>query len=214
MFELVIFDCDGVLVDSEPITCRVLATALSEIGLPSAPEDCHEYIGTWWPDAVAMIEAKLGGPLPSGFTESFRSRQRAELARSVEPVDGVVEVLDRIEARTCVGSNGPREKMEVTLGRCGLLERFEGRIFSAYDDGVEAGKPAPDLFLHAARSLAVEPAACAVIEDSALGISAARAAGMAAFGFSANGETTALREAGATVVAEIGELPRILGSQR
>jgi HAD superfamily hydrolase (TIGR01509 family) len=210
LFELVIFDCDGVLVDSEAITCRVTAEALTEIGLPKTTAECmRDYVGRWWPDSVEMIEAELGRPLPEGFTQEYRERQNAALAAGVDPVPGVVEALDRIPLANCVASNGPLEKMAITLGAAGLLERFEGRIFSAAH--VERGKPAPDLFLHAAACLGANPGACAVVEDSPLGVVAARAAGMAAFGYGAGSDAAALRAAGATAFASMDELPGLLG---
>lgn len=205
-----IFDCDGVLVDSEPIACSVLAESLGEIGLATTVEDAmRDYVGRWWPDCVELIERRLGAPLPDGFTERYRERQSAALAAGVEPVDGVVEALERIPVATCVASNGPPEKMRVTLGRTGLLQRFEGRVFSAEE--VERGKPAPDLFLHAAASMRRAPSRCLVVEDSPLGIEAALTAGMAALGFSGDRDPEALRAAGAETFAEMRSLPELLG---
>ena len=213
LYELVIFDCDGVLVDSEPVTCRVMAAALTEVGLPKSTADCmRDYVGMWWPDVVSSIEAELGGRLPDRFTEEYRGRQVAALAAGCQTVPGAVAALDAVEsagALTCVASNGPHEKMEVTLGGCGLLERFRGRIFSAAD--VAAGKPAPDLFLHAAETLGAHPAACAVVEDSPLGIEAAVAAAMAPYGFAGGHATAAALEgAGAVAFASMDELPGLL----
>jgi len=210
LLELVIFDCDGVLVDSEPIACAVLAESLGEIGLQTSAEDCmRDYVGRWWPDSVAMIEAQLGAPLPAGFAAQYRRRQFAALAAAVEPVPGVVEALERIPVGTCVASNGPPEKMEVTLGRAGLLERFQGKVFSAA--AVARGKPAPDLFLHAATRMGCDPSACLVVEDSPLGIEAAAAAGMRALGFSGERDPAPLRAAGAETFAEMKRLPELLG---
>lgn len=203
-----IFDCDGVLVDSERVTCAVMAAALSEVGLAKTTDECmRDYIGMWWPEVVALVEAELGGELPPGFTEEYRRRQTEALATQCEAVPGAVAALDRVEAAgaaTCVASNGPHAKMEVTLGSCGLADRFARRIFSAAD--VDRGKPAPDLFLYAAAALGHDPAACAVVEDSALGIAAARAAGMAAFGFG----PAASRAAGATGFDSMLQLPALL----
>ena len=208
-----IFDCDGVLVDSEPVTCAVMAEALSEIGLPTTAEECmRDYVGRWWPDCVEIIEAKLGHELPAGFTARYRERQNAALAAGVEPVTGVAEALDRVTVAVCVASNGPLEKMRITLGAAGLLERFEGRMFSAAD--VERGKPAPDLFLHAAKAIGVAPSDCAVVEDTPLGIEAARAAGMGAFGFSPHGDGTALAGAGAVIFDSMQRIPAVLGLDR
>ena len=211
--ELVIFDCDGVLVDSEPATCRVLAAVITEAGLPTTPEDCmREYVGQWWPDSEAKIAEQLGRPLPAGFEQEYRRRQDEALGAGVEPVDGVIDVVDRVEAsglKACVASNGPHSKMAITLGGARLDERFRGRVFSSSD--VEKGKPAPDLFLYAARAMGVEPAACVVIEDSPLGVIAARSAGMAVFGYQGHADRSALTAAGAVPFATMAELPALLG---
>lgn len=214
MFELVIFDCDGVLVDSEPISNRVLAECLTEIGLPtSAEQSMQTYMGRWWPEILELAGERLGRELPEDFTEVYRRRQFDALAAGVGPVSGVVEALDRIALPGCVASNGRPEKSELTLARCGLLERFRGRVFSAHD--VQRGKPEPDLFLHAAARLGAAPRRCAVVEDSVLGIRAARAAGMAAFGFcgheySSDNTRAALAAAGALPFDEMSELPELL----
>ena len=211
--EAVIFDCDGVLVDSEPATAEVMAELITEIGVPTTPDDVmREYVGDWWPDSMRKIEAKLGKPLPPDFTETYRSRQDAALSAGVEPVAGVIEVVDAVEAaglETCVASNGPHRKMEITMGSAGVRERFEGRIFSSAD--VARGKPAPDLFLHAARELGVAPEACLVVEDSALGVRAARTAGMPAFGYTGHAPAAKLAAAGAHTFGSMAELPAILG---
>ena len=203
-----IFDCDGVLVDSERVTCEVMATALGEVGLAKTTDECmRDYIGMWWPDVVALVEAELGSELPAGFTDEYRRRQNEALAARCEPVPGALAALERVEAAgaaTCVASNGPHSKMEVTLASCGLAERFAGRIFSAAE--VDRGKPAPDLFLHAAAALGHESATCAVVEDSALGIEAARAAGMAAFGFG----PAASDAPGSTGFDSMAQLPALL----
>jgi HAD superfamily hydrolase (TIGR01509 family) len=214
LFDLVIFDCDGVLVDSEPISNRVLAECLTEIGLPTTPEESMQtYMGHWWPEILELAQARLGRPLAEGFSEMFRERQMAALAAEIEPVAGATEALDRVESPACVASNGRPEKTRLTLERCGLLERFGGRVFSAYE--VERGKPAPDLFLHAARSMGADPRRCAVVEDSVLGVQAARAAGMAAFAFHGHDYATPfgareLEAAGGQVFTAMSELPRLL----
>lgn len=206
-----IFDCDGVLVDSEPTSARALAAALTEIGLPTSPEYClRNYTGTWWPDCLAMIEARLGRPPPDGFTERYRARQNAALAEGVEPVPGVLEALTRIDAAVCVASNGTPQKMQITLERTGLLERFDGAIFSA--EQVARGKPAPDLFLHVAEALGVKPGGCAVVEDSVIGIEAARAAGMRALGYSVHSDPTAIAAAGGEPFDSMAALPGMLGA--
>jgi len=145
--------------------------------------------------------------LPRDWERRFDERY-LEAEAELEPVDGVVEALDRIELRTCVASSGTHEKMRRTLGATGLYERFERRIFSATE--VEQGKPAPDLFLHAARQMGVEPGACAVVEDSPFGVEAAHAAGMTAFAY-AGGVMPAERLLAADVVFDdMRDLPRLL----
>lgn len=181
-YKLVIFDCDGVLVDSERLAVRADAEALHELGWTLTDEEIVErFMGRTNAAMLADIEAYLGGPLPAGWQERWNKRYYELIKSELAPVDGVVEALDAITTLTCVASSGSHDKMRMTLGGTGLYDRFEGRIFSATE--VDHGKPAPDLFLHAANTLGVEPADCAVIEDSKYGVQAARSAGMTAFGY-------------------------------
>ena len=181
--------------------------------MPTTPEDVmREYVGDWWPDSMRKIEAKLGRPLPPDFTETYRTRQDAALSEGVEPVAGVIDVVDAVEAaglETCVASNGPHPKMEITMGSAGVRERFEGRIFSSAD--VERGKPAPDLFLHVAEEMGVAPEACIVVEDSALGVRAARASGMAAYGYTGHAPLRSSLRRARTRSDSMAELPALLG---
>jgi len=199
--DLVIFDCDGVLVDSERIAVRIDAAVLAELGWPlTEAEVVERFVGRSEAYMVEQIELALGRSLPPGWDTGYQRLYREAFEAELEPVDGVVEALDAIAAATCVASSSGHERLRHTLGLTGLLERFGGRIFSAED--VRRGKPAPDLFLHAAAALGVDPARCAVVEDSRYGVEAARAAGMQAFGY-AGGLTPADRLAGpATVVFE------------
>ena len=209
-FELVIFDCDGVLVDSERIAVRVEAELLAELGWPlSQAEIVERFMGRTTEYMDEAIEAQLGSRLPSDWKDRFQRRYREAFAAELVPVDGVLDALDQIAVPTCVASSGSHDKLRFTLGHTGLFERFEGRIFSGYE--VANGKPAPDLFLHAATRMGAGPARCAVVEDSLYGVLAARAAGMRVFGY-AGGLTTADRlEGEATVVFEdMRELPRLL----
>jgi HAD superfamily hydrolase (TIGR01509 family) len=208
--ELVIFDCDGVLVDSEPISNRVLAQELSAIGLATTVESSmRDYMGRSWPACVEIFEARLGRALPPGFTEAFFERLEAALRAELRPVPGIHEALARIPTPICVASSGRRDKMQVTLGLTGLLPRFEGRIFSAAD--VARAKPWPDLFLHAAASLRAPAEACAVVEDSPRGVAAGIAAGMRVLGFAARTDPRELEAAGAEVFCDMLELPARLG---
>jgi HAD superfamily hydrolase (TIGR01509 family) len=180
--QLVIFDCDGVLVDSEHIAVRVEVEVLAELGWPlTADEIVERFVGRSHQHMVAAIEAQLGRRLPDDWEDPFQHRYRDAFATELAPVDGVVEALDAIMMPTCVASSGSHDKIRYSLGLTGLYQRFAGRIFSV--DDVRAGKPAPDLFLHAAQRLGVEAAACAVVEDSRYGVEAARAAGMRAYGY-------------------------------
>ena len=205
---LVILDSDGVLVDSEPLSNGVLAAMLTEVGLPTtADESMAAFMGRSWPSCAALIEERLGRALPDGFADEYHRRVFAAFERDLRPVRGVVDVLDRLEHRTCVASSGSHEKLRVTLGRTGLLHRFEGRIFSAAE--VANGKPAPDLFLHAAAAMDFAPADTVVVEDSPLGVEAAHAAGMRAIGYA--GRTPAQRlEAADVLIDDMSDLPGAL----
>ena len=213
-FELVIFDCDGVLVDSERIAVRVEAELLAELGWPlSQAEIVERCMGRTSEYMDEAIEAQLGSRLPGDWRDQFQRRYREAFAAELVPVDGVLDALDQIAVPTCVASSGSHDKLRFTLGHTGLYERFEGRIFSGYE--VANGKPAPDLFLHAAARMGAGPARCAVVEDSLYGVLAARAAGMRVIGY-AGGLTPADRlEGEATVVFEdMRELPRLLADAR
>lgn len=209
-FQLVIFDCDGVLIDSERIAVRIDAEALAALGWPMDEREVIErFVGRSDAFMFGEIEAHLGRPAPDTWVRELNRRYRHAIETELTPIDGIVDVLDRLTVPTCVASSGSHDKMRHTLGRTGLYERFAGRIFSATQ--VAHGKPAPDLFLHAAQRMGVRPAACAVVEDSKYGVEAARTAGMCAFGY-AGGVTPAewLEAAGAAVFDDMRELPELL----
>lgn len=210
--ELVIFDCDGVLVDSERLAVRIDVQVLAELGWElSEREVIERFVGRSDAFVTAAIEAHLGRPLGADWLARFEPLYRRVFAAGLRPVDGIVEALDQIALPTCVASSGSHDKMRYTLGLTGLWDRFAGRIFSATE--VARGKPAPDLFLYAAERMGVDPAACAVVEDSRYGVEAARAAGMLAFAF-AGGVTPAERLCGrgTVVFTSMRELPRLLAS--
>lgn len=205
-----IFDCDGVLVDSERISVRLEVRMFAELGWElTEAEIAERFLGRTDQYMREQIEAQIGYELSDDWSERTALRYREALASELEPVDGIIEALDRIETQTCVASSGTHDKMRFTLGLTGLYPRFEGRIFSSSE--VTNGKPAPDLFLHAARQLGVEPAQCVVVEDSAYGVQAARAAGMRALGY-AGGLTPAHRLAGADTIVftDMRELPELI----
>jgi HAD superfamily hydrolase (TIGR01509 family) len=211
-FELVIFDCDGVLVDTERLAVRVDVLVLAKLGWVMTERDVVErFMGRSDAYMTAEIENYLGKKLPPNWDEEFTPLYRETFQKELAPVPGVVEALDRITLPTCVASSGTHEKMRFTLGITGLYDRFAGRIFSVSE--VARGKPEPDLFLYAAARMGVEPAACAVIEDSRWGLEAARAAGMRAFGY-AGGLTPVenLRGPATVVFQDMRELPELLAS--
>jgi len=210
MLELVIFDCDGVLVDSERLAVKIDVQVLARLGWSISEEELiRRFVGVSDADFRRGIEAHLGRPLPDNWRDEFESLYRRTFAAGLKPVDGIIEALDQIEVPICVASSGTHEKMRYTLALTGLYDRFHGRIFSASE--VERGKPAPDLFLHAAEQMGVRPAACVVVEDSANGVAAARAAGMKVFAYG-GGVTPAAKLAGpyTTVFSDMRELPRLL----
>ncbi|MCG8587747.1 MAG: HAD family hydrolase [Proteobacteria bacterium] len=207
--ELVIFDCDGVLVDSEPIANRVLAECLTELGLHTTAEDAaRDYMGASLETCISRAEAKLGRALPADFRASFRGRVFAAFERELTPIPHVAEAVAQLVLPHCVASNSHPDWIRATLRRTGLLPLFEGRIFSA--EQVQRGKPHPDLFLHAARSLGKAPETCVVIEDTTVGVAAAVAAGMPVLGFAQQNDPQALETAGARVFDDMRALPALL----
>jgi HAD superfamily hydrolase (TIGR01509 family) len=181
-YDLTIFDCDGVLVDSEPISCAAVAAVLTRHGLArDVPYVMANYLGR---SASAVTEDYVritGRPLPAAFVADWRSILFAGLGASLEPIPGIRALLEALPMDYCVASSSDVERIEFSLRKAGLLDLFEDRIFSS--SMVANGKPAPDLFLHAAARRGADPARCVVIEDSPSGVRAAKAAGMTAIGF-------------------------------
>ena len=213
MYELVIFDCDGVLVDSEVVSNEVLARMLTREGLPTTlTEARRDYQGLLLTDIPSCAEAKLDRPLPPGWLDEYE-RERAEaFHRSLKPVPGAAEAVQRVKAlglEVCVASQGALAKTRLTLGLTGLRDLFAPHaLFSAHD--VPRPKPDPALFQHAAATMNVPPSACAVIEDTPSGVTAAVAAGMRAIGYAADSDEHALRDAGAEIIMSLEELPELL----
>lgn len=210
-FALIIFDCDGVLVDSEPIANRVLVEVLAELGLRMTYDECvRTFIGRSAATCMAMIEERIGRRLPEKFLQDWDVRLFAALRQDVKPIPGVTEALAQIRLPICVASSGSHERMRLTLEATGLLSRFGGCLFSATD--VARGKPCPDLFLHAAQTIGATPGRCAVVEDTTIGVEAGMAAGMTVFGYAggAYSDPELLQGAGATVFFDMRELPQLL----
>ena len=216
--ELIIFDCDGVLVDSEGPANRVLCEVLNGYGLDLTPNEVARVTtGMFMGSVVAWAEGLLGFSLPDDFVPKLREADHIAFEKDLEAIPGIYEVLDAVERQgipKCIGSSGPLEKMDVTLRVTDLLQRFEGNIFSAHQVG--KGKPEPDVFLFAAENMGVAPENCVVVEDSVPGVQAAVAAGMDVFAYAApNSEEVghgpeALAKAGARVFRDMADLPGLL----
>lgn len=214
-FGLVIFDCDGVLVDSEPIANRVLTEQLRTVGL-SMPEEevMRRFVGRTRDGCLTLATELLGRGLPADFAAKWDASLFKALRNEVEAIDGVVELIRSLSIPFCVASNGTRDRLRLTLESCGLLPLFEGRIFCAAD--VAHPKPAPDLFLYAAKSMGVPPSGSAVIEDTPTGARAGIAAGMTVFGFAGGTSSTraALEAEGAEVFETMAMLATLIGARR
>ncbi len=229
---MVIFDCDGVLVDSERLTHQVVVDMLAERGVAlSFDEAVDRFIGMSMANGLVQLTALLGGRLPDGFLPEMGQRTRAAFRAGLTSVPGIEAVLDGLQRpgpprpgqphaeprQFCVASNGNHAKVNFTLGHTGLLPRFTGhatgRIFTA--DDVVHPKPAPDLFLLAARTLGAQPQHTTVVEDTPTGITAARAAGMRAIGFAAMTPAARLQAAGANAIAHsMAEVAALLAEDR
>jgi HAD superfamily hydrolase (TIGR01509 family) len=215
-FDLVIFDCDGVLVDSEVISCRAHAATLTRHGYPITEDQVFDrFLGRSMRQATLEVEADLGRSLPDDFHTQVYAEIFRLFADSLEATPHIVETLAAITLPVCVASSGPPEKISTSLNRVGLYGRFAPHIFSAVQ--VKNGKPAPDLFLFAAEQMKVSPARCLVIEDSISGIAAALAAGMTVLGYHGGshcrpGHADTLRAAGAALTFDdMRQLPGMIG---
>jgi HAD superfamily hydrolase (TIGR01509 family) len=209
--ELVIFDCDGVLIGSETLAIELDLEMLHELGWAlSRDEVIERFMGRSPTYQRGEIERWLGGPLPADWTTRWETEFRRKLAAELRAIPGIVDALDEITLKTCVASSSDHAHLEYALGLVGLYERFAGRIFSASE--VEHGKPAPDLFLHAANLMGVAPERCVVVEDSRYGVQAARAAGMPVFAYAGGAMTPVdvLNGPGTTVFYDMRELPALL----
>jgi HAD superfamily hydrolase (TIGR01509 family) len=203
-WDLVIFDNDGVLVDSERLGNQVLARTLTELGYPISFDECvRRFMGGTLVKVRSLVEEDLGKRLPGDFEATYQDRLfetfRTEL-RAVAGVQDALDVLERASIPVCVASSGRPEKIRMSLTHVGLVVYFEGRMFSAQD--VERSKPAPDLFLHAASSCGAAPERCLVVEDSPAGVAGAKAAGMTVVGHVSLVPSERLFEAGADLVLD------------
>ena len=217
-FDAVLFDCDGVLVDSEPITNGVLRDMLEERGWKLSANECMRlFIGKALKDEAALIEARTGQALTEDWMHRFRERRNAGLMRELKAIHGAVEAVEKIHAlyqgRIACASGADRFKVELQLGKCGLMPYFTGLIFSGHE--LPRSKPAPDVYLAAAAALGVDPRRCAVVEDTVTGVRAGVAAGATVLGYSppeaGHDAPAALRRAGAvTIFTDMAELAALL----
>jgi HAD superfamily hydrolase (TIGR01509 family) len=213
--DLVIFDCDGVLVDSEPISGRVLAAALTGAGLPTTPAEARRrYQGLQLADVAARAETELADAgLPDGWLAAFVEDRAAVFRRELRPVAGAATAVEQVKAAgigVCVASQAGHEKMRLTLGLTGLARLFPDKaLFSA--TSVPRGKPFPDLFLHAAATMGVDPGRCVVVEDSSSGVAAALAAGMRAVVYTADPPGQEPPDPAARPLEALAGLPALLG---
>ncbi|MBS0343122.1 MAG: HAD family phosphatase [Proteobacteria bacterium] len=220
-FDAVLFDCDGVLVDSEPITNRVLRDMLEELGWVMTLEECMAtFVGKAVKDEAAQIEAHTGQPLTPEWMAAFRERRNEALDRELQVVPGALPAVHAVHAqlggRIACASGADRIKVELQLAKVGLAAYFQNRIFSGHE--TPRSKPFPDVYLAAARALGVDPRRCAVVEDTVTGARAGIAAGATVFGYSPGGlshsSAAALREAGvAQVFVDMAQLPAVLAGQ-
>jgi HAD superfamily hydrolase (TIGR01509 family) len=213
--ELIIFDCDGVLINSEPLSCHALVNTLAELGISVTLDDVvNTYVGISSASMMALIEEKYHIKLPADFLQKKRQHTRALYKEELQAIPGIFEFIDVLPTKKCVGSSSSMEGLRNSLGMVGLWDRFAPHIFSA--EQVKHGKPAPDLFLFAADQMGVLPSACLVIEDSVAGVRAAKAANMRVFGFTGGGHCGAghadrLRHEGAEqVFAHMKDLRKAL----
>jgi HAD superfamily hydrolase (TIGR01509 family) len=217
-FEAVLFDCDGVLVDSEPITNGVLREMLAELGWSMTVEECmRQFVGKAVKDERAIIEARTGRPLTEDWLAEFRQRRNVQLELRLQPVAGAVEAVEAVhgalQGRIACASGADRGKVELQLVKCGFARWFEGRVFSGHE--MPRSKPAPDVYLAAAAAIGVDPARCLVVEDTVTGVTAGVAAGATVYGYSppeaGHDAPAALRAAGAAhVFTAMRELPALL----
>lgn len=214
-FEAILFDCDGVLVDSEPITNGVLRDMLEDAGWALTPEDCMRiFIGKMVRSEAALIEAHTGRPLTDEWMAAFYARRNAELDKRLIAIEHIHGTIERVHAhhqgRIACASGADRFKVELQLSKVGLAPFFEGRIFSGHE--MPRTKPAPDVYLAAAAALQAQPQRCAVVEDTVTGITAGVAAGATVFAYAPLGDGEALLAAGASeVFRSMADLPALLG---
>ncbi len=207
-FQAIIFDCDGVLVDSEALSIGVLLELGKRIGFEAAAATALEqFSGVALQQTLSYMEAQAGRKFAPNIIQEYRRLTYEAFQKNIQAVPGVRELLQTMTRPRCVASNAPQEKIRLNLGLLKLLPYFGEHIYSAYD--LQRWKPAPDLFLHAAQQLGFAPEVCAVVEDSLAGVQAARAGGFTVFGYAHGSRAQTLAEAGAVVFEDMRQLPQL-----
>ena len=208
-FKCIIFDCDGVLVDSEAISAKIFKEMAAELGFKLDFESVLEQItGTSMTDNLKFFSENIDGELPEDFESEFRKRSYEAFKTDLKPIKGIHDLLEKINIPVGVASSGPVEKIKLNLTTTNLIDYFGNNIFSCYEIG--SWKPEPEIYLHAAKKMGFKPCECAVIEDSLAGVQSAKAGGFNVFGFANDKNETAFKELGATVFSDMAELGKLL----
>lgn len=208
-YKCIIFDCDGILVDSEGISDAVLIEMAKEVGVQIDINYIkHHFAGRSLKYIFKCIEEQIEGELPNDFEQDYRTRTFNRFKTDLQPIEGIHNLLNQINIPICVASSGPPNKIELNLTTTKLLDQFKGCIYSSYDIGV--WKPNPDIFEHATKQMGFKPEECTVIEDSLAGVKAGVAGGFDVFALAHDGNEKVLREAGATVFSHMDELLSLL----
>ena len=209
----IIFDCDGVLVDSEPITARLLIKMSKEIGVDIDLEFVEaNFTGNSWAGCVALIEAKGNTTVPENFEQEYRRRSAEAFTKEIQPIKGIPELINSLNIPFAVASSGPVHKIRLNLGLIGLLDKFEGNIFSCWD--IQIWKPDPAIYLRTAEAMGFAPKDCVVVEDSLFGVKAGVAGGFRTFGYATKHTAPALKAAGAEIIYDMEELFRVVPTSR
>ena len=208
-YKCVIFDCDGILVDSEPITAKVLVSMTNDLGLHIDLEFViQEFMGRSLNYIMQYLDGLTNGGLPENFELEYRRKTYRAFQNELKPIDGIHSVLEGLEVPFCVASSGPLEKMQNNLRTTGLIDIFQDKMFSCYE--IQSWKPDPDIFLYAAKKMGYQPSECAVIEDSVVGVQAALAGGFAVYAYSKNGRSDYMDMPKIVVFEDMAELKTLL----
>lgn len=208
-YKCIIFDCDGVLVDSETISAKIFQQMAKELGFNLDYETAVEqFAGASMAENLKFIEDNVEGDLPAGFEKEFRKRTYEAFKTDLKPIPGVHELLSKVEVPFCVASSGPIKKIRLNLNAANLIDKFEGKIFSCYE--IKSWKPEPGIFLHAAKEMGFNPEECIVIEDSEAGIKAAVAGGFRVYALANEKKKATFEKLSAIVFKSMKELETIL----